>query len=72
MLAVMSGDGSMSCLGLDGLAIGADQYTGHHPERSKAYKHQQQIHTVHCCIYNLYMYSVQDYAFTLVIIQRDP
>lgn len=51
MLAVMSGDGSMSCLGLDGLAIRADQYTGHHPERSKAYKQQQKI--------QMYMYTVK-------------
>lgn len=48
MLAEMSGDGSMSCLGFDGLAIGANQYTGHHPERSKAYENQQQVHICSC------------------------
>lgn len=52
MLAEMSGDGSMSCLGFDGLAIGANQYTGHHPERSKAYKNQQQVY-ICSCICNL-------------------
>lgn len=54
MLAVMPGDGSMSCLGFDGLAIGANQYTGHHPERSKAYENQQQVPVHLCsCICNL-------------------
>lgn len=60
MLAEMSGDGSMSCLGFDGLAIGANQYTGHHPERSKAYKNQQQVHTC-SCICNL---NVQHWTST--------
>lgn len=54
MLAEMSGDGSMSCLSFDGLAIGANQYTGHHPERSKAYENQQQVPVHICsCICNL-------------------
>lgn len=64
MLAEMSGDGSMSCLSFDGLAIGANQYTGHHPERSKAYENQQQVHICSCiCNFNVRV-NVQHWTST--------